>query len=188
MNFPRGIIFSWESVILRTRVPPIYYSVCSVLGRLVTFECLDQFWQFLLIIACVGDISKLQLYIWLSYGQLAEIKKILLTVRSSLFRSLCIPIEAFFVFFCNNTYFEKYQNHMTKLKPSIGTLDQSLKMRKHLRFCYWFFLASLRVQLQWLRRALGLRITETIQLFLTNRRSVRNRGSNPGHLRGRQRR
>jgi hypothetical protein len=27
-----------------------------------------------LIIACVGDISKLQLYIWSSYGLLAEIK------------------------------------------------------------------------------------------------------------------
>jgi hypothetical protein len=44
--------------------------------RLVTFECFDQFLQFLLIIACVGDISKLQLYIWSSYGPLAEIKKI----------------------------------------------------------------------------------------------------------------
>jgi hypothetical protein len=29
-----------------------------------------------LIIACIGDISKLQLYIWSSYGLLAEIKKI----------------------------------------------------------------------------------------------------------------
>jgi hypothetical protein len=33
-----------------------------------------------LIIACIGDISKLQLYIWSSYGLLAEIKKNLLTV------------------------------------------------------------------------------------------------------------
>jgi hypothetical protein len=41
-----------------------------------------------LIIACIGDISKLQLYIWSSYGLLAEIKKNLLTVQSSLFRSL----------------------------------------------------------------------------------------------------
>jgi hypothetical protein len=31
-----------------------------------------------LIIACVGDISKLQLYIWSSYGLLAEIKKMFL--------------------------------------------------------------------------------------------------------------
>jgi hypothetical protein len=29
-----------------------------------------------LIIACIGDISKLQLYIWSSYGLLAKIKKI----------------------------------------------------------------------------------------------------------------
>jgi hypothetical protein len=28
-----------------------------------------------LIIVCVGDVSKLQLYIWSSYGLLAEIKK-----------------------------------------------------------------------------------------------------------------
>jgi hypothetical protein len=28
-----------------------------------------------MIIACVGDISKLQIYIWSSYGLLAEIKK-----------------------------------------------------------------------------------------------------------------
>jgi hypothetical protein len=42
----------------------IYYSGCSVSGRPVTFECINQFRQFLFIIACVGDISKLQLYIW----------------------------------------------------------------------------------------------------------------------------
>jgi hypothetical protein len=41
-----------------------------------------------LIIACVGGISKLQLYICSSYGLLAELKN-LHTVQSSLFRSLC---------------------------------------------------------------------------------------------------
>jgi hypothetical protein len=45
-----------------------------------------------LIIACVGDISKLQFDIWSSYGLLAEIKKILLTVQSPLFRSLCLGV------------------------------------------------------------------------------------------------
>jgi hypothetical protein len=37
-----------------------------------------------LIIACVGDISKLQLHIWSSYGQLAEIK-IFFSLSSPLF-------------------------------------------------------------------------------------------------------
>jgi hypothetical protein len=39
----KNVIFSFESVILRPRAPPIYYSGCSVFGRLVTFECIDQF-------------------------------------------------------------------------------------------------------------------------------------------------
>jgi hypothetical protein len=48
-----------------------------------------------LIIACVGDISKLQLYIWSSYGLLAEIKKFFsLSSQSSLIRSLCISISS----------------------------------------------------------------------------------------------
>jgi hypothetical protein len=51
----------------------LYYSGCSVFVRLVTFECIEQFLQFLLIIAGVGDISKLQLYIWSYYGLQAEI-------------------------------------------------------------------------------------------------------------------
>jgi hypothetical protein len=94
----KNVIFSWESVILRPRAPPIYYSGCTVFGRLVTFECFDQFWPFLLIIASLGDISKLQLYIWSSYGILAEIKK---------FFSLSSPLffEVYGLF--NETYLRK---------------------------------------------------------------------------------
>jgi hypothetical protein len=45
-----------------------------------------------LIIACVGDISKLQLYIWSSYGLLAEIKKIL-SLSSPLFFEVYAQVQ-----------------------------------------------------------------------------------------------
>jgi hypothetical protein len=41
----------------------VYYSAsCSIFERCITFDCIDQFWQFILIIACVGDISRFPLY------------------------------------------------------------------------------------------------------------------------------
>jgi hypothetical protein len=55
------------------RAPSIYYSGCSVFGTFLTFECIDQFRLFLLVIVCVGAISKLQLHIWSQYGPQAEI-------------------------------------------------------------------------------------------------------------------
>jgi hypothetical protein len=41
----------------------------------------------------------------------------------------------FFGFFCNNAGSEEYQDHVTSFKPSLGTPDPGLKMRKHLCFC-----------------------------------------------------
>jgi hypothetical protein len=49
------------------------------------------------------------------------------------------------------------------------------------------FLFNYTVQLRCFQRAPGRRVTENSQLFHTNRRSGRDRGSNPGHMRGRQR-
>jgi hypothetical protein len=92
-------------------------------------------------------------------------------------------LSYFFVLFVLNDYFKE---HLTSLKPSLGTLDPGLKMRRALCFCYCKCFNQLYSAIAVLAACPGRKVTEKSQLFHTNRRSGRDRGSNPGHLRGRQ--
>jgi hypothetical protein len=68
-----------------------------------------------IVFAIIYKITKikknLQLFIWSSYGLLEEIKKNLLTVQSSLFRSLCLEILSFY----HHNFFSKLRTNLWEI-------------------------------------------------------------------------